>query len=64
MKLSKSVVRRLKVVKGDDWWVDENAEPNGIGPICYFCKKLIDWGPTDHGKKCPVRNHIDLDKGN
>lgn len=61
-KLSKSEVRRLKVVIGPDWWVDEKASPNGIGPICLFCKNLIDWGPTDHDKKCPVRKYIDLDE--
>jgi len=56
--ISKSVVRRLRVVKGDDWWVDEEAKPNGIGPVCLFCKKLIDWAPRDHAIACPVRTYL------
>lgn len=62
-KLSKSVVRRLRVVKGSDrWWIDEEAFPNGIGPICLFCKRLIDWAETDHSEACPVRNHINMNE--
>lgn len=57
-KISKSQVRRLRVVKGDDWWIDEEAEPNGIGPVCLFCKKLIDWAPRDHSQTCPVTRHL------
>lgn len=60
-KLSKSVVKRLKVVRGEDWWVDESKQ-NGIGAVCFFCDKLIDWPPTDHAKKCPVREYINLDQ--
>lgn len=60
--LSNSVVRRLQIVKGDNWWVDENAKPNGIGPICFFCGRLIDWPPTDHSEVCPVRKYINLDE--
>lgn len=58
-KLSKSEVRRLQVVKGKDWWVDEKARPNGIGPVCFFCGRLIDWAPRDHKEKCLVRNYIE-----
>lgn len=61
-KLSKSEVRRLEVVKGPDWWIDENSSPNGIGPVCLFCGNLIDWAPRDHTEFCPVRKHIDLDQ--
>lgn len=50
-----SQFKRLKVVKGDDWWVDHEAEPNGIGPVCLFCNRLIDWGPRDHEPACQVR---------
>lgn len=58
-KISKSEYRRLKTVKGnDDWWIDLEAEPNGIGPICLFCSKLIDWGPRDHTLACPVRRYF------
>lgn len=60
-KLSKSVVRRLQVVKGDNWWVDDSKQ-NGIGPVCIFCKRLIDWPPTDHGKKCPMWDHVDMNQ--
>lgn len=56
--VSWSEMRRLRVVKGEDWWVNENAAPNGIGPVCAFCDNLIDWGPTDHGRKCPVRKFL------
>jgi hypothetical protein len=55
--LSKSEVRRLKVVKGKDWWVDEDSIPNGIGPICFFCGRLIDLDPNDHHENCPVRKY-------
>jgi hypothetical protein len=61
-KVSRSQVRRLQVVKGSDWWIDEEAEPNGIGPICIFCKKLIDWAPRDHAEACPVRTYINEDE--
>lgn len=61
-RLSKSVVRRLKVVRGEDnWWVDESRK-NGVGPVCFFCNRLIDWEPTDHDKKCPVRDYVDMDQ--
>lgn len=61
-KLSKNAVRRLKVTKGRDrWWIDEEAAPNGIGPVCLFCHNLIDWR-TDHGKKCPVRKYVDCNE--
>lgn len=59
-KISKSEYRRLRVVKGeDDWWINHEAEPNGIGPVCLFCDKLIDWAPRDHTRRCPVRNYLD-----
>lgn len=62
-RISKSIYRRLVVVKGRDvWWIDEKAKPNGIGPVCLFCKNLIDWGPTDHSQKCPVKEYIDLNE--
>lgn len=61
-QLSKSEVRRLMVVIGPDWWVDSEAKPNGIGPVCFYCKNLIDWGPTDHGTECLVRDYIDLNE--
>lgn len=57
-KISKSVFRRLRVVRGPGWWINEDAPPNGIGPVCLYCDRLIDWGPTDHGKACPVRKHL------
>lgn len=56
--VSKSQVRRFRVVKGDDWWIDEEAEPNGIGPVCIFCKRLIDWALRDHAEACPVRTYL------
>lgn len=36
----------------DPEWVDQNAAPNGIGPICKYCHRLIDWSPTDHAIDC------------
>lgn len=60
--VSWSQVRRLKVVKGKDWWINENSPPNGIGPVCLFCDLLIDWGPTDHAPKCPVRKYLRFDE--
>ncbi len=36
-------------------WVDPDAEPNGIGPICRHCGLLIDWHPFDHADDCPER---------
>jgi len=62
-KLSWSQVRRLRVTKGDDWWIDHEAPPNGIGPVCLFCRHLIDWAPTDHALACPVRifNRIEME---
>ncbi len=62
MKVSLSEYRRLKVVKGDDWWVDHEAEPNGIGNVCLFCDSLIDWAPRDHTMKCPVRRFSTLEE--
>lgn len=55
--LSWSVYRRLRTVKGEDWWADHDAPSNGIGPVCLFCSRLIDWGPRDHSVAplCPVR---------
>lgn len=61
--LSKSEARRLKTIKGKDWWIDKEAISNGIGPICFFCKKLIDGGPRDHLENCPIQNiYIEADK--
>lgn len=57
--ISQSEYRRLKATNGeDDWWVDHEASPNGIGPVCLFCSRLIDWGPRDHGRACPVRRFL------
>lgn len=54
--ISWSEFRRLQASKGnDDWWIDQEAETNGIGPVCLFCNKLIDWAPRDHTPICPVR---------
>jgi hypothetical protein len=33
-------------------WVDHDATPNGIGPVCKFCHRLIDWHPVDHALDC------------
>lgn len=33
-------------------WIDKNAQPNGIGPVCKYCHKLIDWDPFDHALDC------------
>lgn len=60
--ISVSEYRRLKATMGDDWWIDESAPPNGIGPVCLFCEKLIDWGPTDHTIPCPVRRYLQWDE--
>ena len=57
-QLTWSVFRRLKVTKGEDWWVDESRPGNGIGLVCLYCENLIDWGPTDHGRYCPVRKFM------
>lgn len=34
-------------------WIDHNATPNGIGPVCKDCHLLIDWHPVDHALGCP-----------
>lgn len=34
-------------------WVDQNAAPNGIGPVCVSCHLLIDSHPQDHAQDCP-----------
>lgn len=36
-------------------WVDQTAEPNGIGPVCRFCHLLIDSHPDDHEPDCQAR---------
>jgi hypothetical protein len=36
----------------EDDWIDYDATPNGIGHICKFCKRLIDWHPVDHALDC------------
>src|SRR5687768_9209662 len=56
--ITMSEYRRLKAVKGDDWWINHDASPNGIGPVCLFCDRLIDWGPADHLIRCPVRRYL------
>lgn len=33
-------------------WIDHDAPPNGIGPICRDCGNLIDWHPVDHALGC------------
>lgn len=37
---------------GDRSWIDENTAPNGIGPVCQYCRQLIDWHPVDHALDC------------
>jgi len=54
MNITQVEGRRLQAVKGVNWWVNQEAEPNGIGPVCLFCDRLIDLGPRDHGPFCPV----------
>lgn len=34
-------------------WIDRDAQPNGIGPVCKDCHQLIDWHPVDHALGCP-----------
>lgn len=34
-------------------WIDHDATPNGIGPVCKDCHELIDWDPVDHALGCP-----------
>lgn len=36
----------------DPEWIDRDAQPNGIGPVCKYCHNLIDWSPTDHALDC------------
>lgn len=57
---------RLYAAFGDDWWIDQTAPPNGIGPMCLYCNRLIDWAPVDHGKGCPVPKFLgwETEKGN
>lgn len=43
------------------WWVDVDAPPNGIGPICKFCHNLIDFR-DDHDWNCPVIGALDFGK--
>lgn len=33
-------------------WVNTEAAPNGIGPVCKYCDRLIDSHPTDHALSC------------
>lgn len=33
-------------------YADQNAAPNGIGPVCKDCHRLIDWHPVDHALGC------------
>ena len=56
--ISTSEYRRLRVTKGDDWWIDHDADPNGIGPVCLYCNRLVDWAPRDHTVACPVRRYL------
>lgn len=58
LHVSWSQFRRLWETKGEDWWINEDASPNGIGPVCLYCDKLIDWGPADHTIECPVRKFL------
>lgn len=53
-----SQFRRYAIEGGDDWWVNHDAEPNGIGPVCLFCDRLVDWAPRDHTMDCPVRRYL------
>lgn len=39
----------------DDDWIDELAEPNGIGPVCRHCHLLIDDHPKDHADDCEAK---------
>lgn len=41
-----------RLVKQDPAWVDQNAEPNGIGSVCVECHRLIDHHPFDHALGC------------
>lgn len=34
-------------------WEDVTAPPNGIGPVCKYCVRLID-GMWDHSAACPA----------
>lgn len=41
------------IPNSDPEWVDQDASPNGIGPVCKDCHQLIDWHPVDHALGCP-----------
>lgn len=56
--ISWSQYRRLRTQRGDEWWIDTEAAPNGIGPVCLYCGRLIDSHYTDHTVECPVRRYI------
>lgn len=56
--ISTSEYRRLRAMEGDDWWIDHEAPPNGIGPVCNYCDRLVDWPPRDHAMACPVRRYL------
>lgn len=36
------------------YWEDTKAPPNEIGPVCIYCRNLID-SKDCHGEQCPVR---------
>lgn len=38
---------------GSEDWINPDADPNGIGPVCRHCDLLIDWHPIDHAPGCP-----------
>lgn len=34
-------------------WINTEKPGNGIGPVCKYCDRLIDWHPGDHAEDCP-----------
>lgn len=44
-----------------DWWINHRAKPNGIGPVCIVCDRLIDWAARDHAVDCTVREYYALE---
>lgn len=48
----------LGLKKMSDWWVSRKAKPNGVGPVCKFCDRLIDSHPGDHALDCPAVDGI------
>lgn len=35
----------------NDDWINHNAPPNGIAPVCKYCNCLVDW-ISDHDSSC------------